>query len=563
MAAPYEIEKWGKPVDIEDIEQLTEPIINGYILWTIETYKMHGYKDKGLWEVFREDYEGWTAEVFKVANNGVTRTIQDYLREHGVFVLKQARVIINKELAKAISEDEYHTWTKEEIEYQMSTGMFDSRYNPQSKQFTPTSSTQQQFQQFTGHGDNSSSSGSYNNTQQGSSGRELANLLKIYSDDMKYGGGEDSLDMKLQIFYDMCPKAGVPPGSYSSAFSIMLKGDARDYYYDKISGRGLTFSAMTKTIREHFETEERRQQMLSKWNTTTLRGIIRDNDSKDMVECFELLLKELQKAQKGLAEGYQTEDNLRDRLINACREVQECSFACFKPASTFEGLCAELRASIATASRVATSQKSSFNNELDSQFYTDRRYHGGSRFRQTDQRQSYPRRDNQYPQGGGNKGKKCFVCKKEGCWSNRHSKEEQDQSFNSFKRRLQGHKKPFNDQRIKQYVMEFEGVPEDQDEDEYESLIMDLKFSDNDKEEDPEFDQFITGFGKVNGATTVALLNDQSAQHAITRTDPSDQSIYITEGRYSSTTFQGIMVDTGAARWSTAGQDQFYALQKV
>jgi len=48
MAAPYEIEKWGKPVDIEDIEQLTEPIINGYILWTIETYKMHGYKDKGL-----------------------------------------------------------------------------------------------------------------------------------------------------------------------------------------------------------------------------------------------------------------------------------------------------------------------------------------------------------------------------------------------------------------------------------------------------------------------------------------------------------------------------------
>jgi hypothetical protein len=37
---------------------------------------------------------------------------------------------------------------------------------------------------------------------------------------------------------------------------------------------------------------------------------------------------------------------------------------------------------------------------------------------------------------------------------------------------------------------------------------MDLKFSDNDKEEDLEFDQFITGFGKVNGATTVALLND-------------------------------------------------------
>ena len=90
MAALYEIEKWGKLVDIKDDEQLTEPIINGYILWTIEVYKIHGYKDMGLWEVFREDYEGWTTATFKVANKGVTRTIRDYLREHGVFVLKQA-----------------------------------------------------------------------------------------------------------------------------------------------------------------------------------------------------------------------------------------------------------------------------------------------------------------------------------------------------------------------------------------------------------------------------------------------------------------------------------------
>ena len=83
-------------------------------------------------------------------------------------------------------------------------------------------------------------------------------MLKIYSDDIKYGGGEDSLDIKLQIFYNLCPKVGVPPKSYSSAFSIMLKGDARDYYYDKISGRGLTFLAMSKTIQEHFKIEERR-----------------------------------------------------------------------------------------------------------------------------------------------------------------------------------------------------------------------------------------------------------------------------------------------------------------
>ena len=57
--------------------------------------------------------------------------------------------------------------------------------------------------------------------------------------------------------------------------------------------------------------------------------------------------------------------------------------------------------------------------------------------------------------------------------------------------------------------MEFEGVLENQDKDnKYKLLIIDLKFLDNYKEEDLEFDQFITGFGKVNGTTTVALLND-------------------------------------------------------
>src|SRR5438045_3275492 len=167
----------------------------------------------------------------------------------------------------------------------MSTGTFNLRYNPQTKQVLTMPIIQQQYhmqqprqtirnnvrqndeydeedileqegqdqgdgsqqgftqQQFTKRKDNLPLE-----NPQSSSGWELANLLKIYSNDMKYRGGEDSLDMKLQIFYDLCPKAGVPPESYSSAFSIMLKGDARDYYYDKISGRGLTFLAMSKTI---------------------------------------------------------------------------------------------------------------------------------------------------------------------------------------------------------------------------------------------------------------------------------------------------------------------------
>ena len=52
MATPFKTEKWGEIIDIEDDKQLTEPIINGYILQTIKGYKFGRYKDIGLWEVF-------------------------------------------------------------------------------------------------------------------------------------------------------------------------------------------------------------------------------------------------------------------------------------------------------------------------------------------------------------------------------------------------------------------------------------------------------------------------------------------------------------------------------
>jgi hypothetical protein len=69
----------------------------------------------------------------------------------------------------------------------------------------------------------------------GNSQRGLATLHKIYPKDKKYSGANDILDMKLRIFYDLCPKAGLTPAEYGNAFSTMLTGEASDYYYQKVS----------------------------------------------------------------------------------------------------------------------------------------------------------------------------------------------------------------------------------------------------------------------------------------------------------------------------------------
>ena len=42
----------------------------------------------------------------------------------------------------------------------------------------------------------------------------------------------------------------------------MLAGEASDFYYQKLSGKGLSFDKMVEIIRSNFETEERRNRIL-------------------------------------------------------------------------------------------------------------------------------------------------------------------------------------------------------------------------------------------------------------------------------------------------------------
>lgn len=80
----------------------------------------------------------------------------------------------------------------------------------------------------------------------------------------------DFLDLELQEFYDCCSKIGLR-GSFHLAFSIMLKGFARKFYYTMIPVRNFSLSTMVSMMKTHFETEENRQMYLSEWRTTSLK----------------------------------------------------------------------------------------------------------------------------------------------------------------------------------------------------------------------------------------------------------------------------------------------------
>lgn len=216
------------------------------------------------------------------------------------------------------------------------------------------------------------------------------NLRRSYTDEMKYRGADDCLNLKSQMFYDLCSEVGFTSQSYRNAFPVMLTGEALTYYYSTLAGRNLEFETIIQRIRSQYETEQQQQQKdFTEWSTITLATVIDENTNRSTEECLNLMTGKLRKLQSRLDPIYHTPKALRDRLINACRSIPECIFACYNPAPTIEGFCAQLQLSIATAIEVSKrssahqiiNQPSQFiGYENSEQYFTDRRYHGGKDF---------------------------------------------------------------------------------------------------------------------------------------------------------------------------------------
>ena len=54
--------------------------------------------------------------------------------------------------------------------------------------------------------------------------RELSNIVKIYTNNIKYSGHNNNFTFKLAIFHDICSKANIAPKAKMKAFPTMLKG---------------------------------------------------------------------------------------------------------------------------------------------------------------------------------------------------------------------------------------------------------------------------------------------------------------------------------------------------
>lgn len=300
----FQIEKWGHRINILK-DELTTPVVNSFILWRIYMYNSLRFTDYDLWELFRDDFDGWKKEHFDKAEKEVTTNLRNFLRQNGVFVMMKSGALINQELCNVVENPNYHEWTYDEIQQQLNrNGIFNSSQNPSVKPIQHEPNNNPQF--FVTPRNQSSSpqvqhlpsayepnqtpkvENFFTNQQHqvhipdsdGTVTKELTALMRSYSEGQKYGGGEDVLHLKLKIFYNICGQCGLPPSKWSQGFSIMLKGNAEIFFYNTLSGKGYNLEKLIEATRAHFETEQRRQEYLSIWSAMDLNKTIRTYPEK-------------------------------------------------------------------------------------------------------------------------------------------------------------------------------------------------------------------------------------------------------------------------------------------
>jgi hypothetical protein len=231
---------------------------------------------------------------------------------------------------------------------------------------------------------------------------------------------------------------------------------------------------MHEAIRTYFETPERLLVYQQEWMAISLQRIINNNPDKTRLECLELMLTDIRKLQPGVPPAPSKDQQLRDRAYSAVLGVPECDMALQIAPPTWQGLCNALRTSIATAIRSGKSQEqfTQYDDPDPDQYLVDRSYAGRGGYRGRGRggfKESH--RGGGYREGNGfygrstysrvnSRSKRCYVCKKEGCWSTKHTEDEKRKAYDDFKRASQY---PTTSDEYQHFLVDYEGVEPDPD----------------------------------------------------------------------------------------------------
>ena len=542
----------------------TKEVLEQFVLWRIQQYTTHKFTT--LSDVFADDFAQYVREDFEALDKDVITSLRDCLRANGAYVKKGRGLSMAKELAYVIQEEvpwppddedrpppktsHYYPQQQRPLGQPLgqapplppqppvqteNTGQIlplpAQNYGPNYRTPHLLPSPYQVIQEF-------------GTRQVHGHSKELATLAKMYNNDDKYGGSPtESLSYKFNIFMDLCTRAEIPQGLLHTAFPTMLTSMALEYYYSSCQGVSLTTEQLFERFQSHFEGEEHRRNMLREWNNINLRGLLRASPDKNKGIIFNEMILKLRQIQRGLDYEFQSDTALRNKIVTSCSNIPACTVAILQQTPTIAGLINNIYTAIENHEEAIKAERS--EPLVPGTFFTDRKYY-------TNRPPNYSNNGKSSPKPSPStydSSKKCFVCGRTGCWSTKHTKEERQESRNKFAKRFTG---PIN-KRYDSYLQEYEGEENDITED-LEALTLDME---ENLEEAENFITTTTTFTPNQAISLYSELSSQATYHTLTKS-----SSFLTTTRYNSTQFQGIMLDTGASRTSTAGYNQAKAFMR-
>lgn len=204
----------------------------------------------------------------------------------------------------------------------------------------------------------------------------MSNMFKAYTNDEEsYSGATtDSFDRKVRLFIERCDQAKIPEGDLHHAFSIMLAGNARQSFFNTLSNKNMDLMALSKGVKERFQTFEWTRVSLLEWESLTLDGVLTNNQEKTPSVCPEFLISKLTDIQTSLPKEYRNDTMLRNEWLNAVRKVEDCRLAYHKPTESVQGKMSDLHASLSSAEHLPTGSSSRLPDEKPTTPFVDRRY---------------------------------------------------------------------------------------------------------------------------------------------------------------------------------------------
>ena len=104
---------------IIDFANTKQQDLNKFLLYCITHYKDSKYNNIMLWYYIKEDFIGWTKEIWVPINKDIIQDFYNFLWEYKVFILINRGVIKDNIQEHIINIKEEHKQTPQEIKYQL------------------------------------------------------------------------------------------------------------------------------------------------------------------------------------------------------------------------------------------------------------------------------------------------------------------------------------------------------------------------------------------------------------------------------------------------------------